>query len=351
MATPPRIAARGWAAPSADQPLAPIEFERRGPRDEDVVVDIDWCGICHSDIHTARNEWQHTAYPCMPGHEIVGRVREVGGAVTRFAPGDVVGVGCLVDSCRECEPCREGLEQYCRTGATQTYNSWDEEFERPTFGGYSTTIVVPERFVLRIPDGLDPAAAAPILCAGITTWSPLRHHGVGPGTRVGVAGFGGLGLMGIKLAAALGAEVTAITRSPSKSEHARAAGAHDVIVSTERDDLRRARMSLDLVLDTVPVAHPLEPYLKLLKLDGTLVLVGAIEPFDGLDARLLYLRRSVTASAIGGLPETQELLDFCGEHGIAADIEKIPVGEVNAAYDRVAAGQVDFRYVIDMATI
>lgn len=351
MATLPRLPARGWAASSADAALAPVTFERRAPRDEDVVVDVDWCGICHSDIHTARNEWHHTMYPCLPGHEIVGRVRETGSAVTRFAPGDVVGVGCLVDSCRECDPCTRGLEQYCRKGATQTYNSWDAEFERATFGGYSTTIVVPERFVLRIPDGLDPAAAAPILCAGITTWSPLRHHGVGPGTRVGVAGFGGLGLMGIKLAAALGAEVTAITRSPEKGEHARRAGAHDVIVSTDRDDLKRARMSLDLVLDTVPVAHPLEPYLKLLKLDGTLVLVGAIEPFDGIDARLLYLRRSVTASAIGGLPETQELLDFCGEHGIAADIEKIPASEINAAYDRVAAGQIDFRYVIDMATI
>lgn len=352
MATTPPLPARGWAASAADAPLAPITFERRAPRDGDVVIDIDWCGICHSDVHTVRNEWHGTAYPCLPGHEIIGRVREVGPGVIDFKPGDVVGVGCLVDSCRECPSCRRGLEQYCVRGATQTYNWPDPDFDRRTFGGYSTTIVVQERFVLRVPDTLDPAAAAPILCAGITTWSPLRKFGAGPGVHVGVAGFGGLGLMAIKLARALGAEVTAITRSPEKGEHAKAAGAHDVVLSTEKDDLRRARMSLDLIVDTIPVHHPLDPLLKLLRLDGNLVLVGAIEPFDeGLDARLLYLRRSITASAIGGLPETQELLDFCGEHGIVADIEKIPMDRVNAAYDEIAAGKIDFRYVIDMATL
>lgn len=352
MASHPTIPARGWAAQAADAQLAPIDFARRAPREGDVVVDIDWCGICHSDLHTARNEWHGTMYPCVPGHEIIGTVREVGPGVTTFAPGDTVGVGCLVDSCRECDACGRGLEQFCR-GGVMTYNSPDPDSDHATFGGYSDAIVVQERFVLRIPDGLDPAAAAPILCAGITTWSPLRHYEAGPGTRVGVAGFGGLGLMAIKLAAALGAEVTAITRSPAKAERARAAGAHDVVVSTERDDMRRVRESLDLIIDTIPVTHPLDPYVRLLRLDGTLVIVGAIEPItDGVDARLLLARRrSVTGSPIGGLPETQELLDFCGERGITADIEKIPAARINAAYDEMAAGQLDFRYVIDMATL
>lgn len=352
MATHPSLPARGWAAAAADAQLAPIDFQRRAPREDDVVIDIDWCGICHSDVHTARNEWHGTVYPCVPGHEIIGTVREVGPGVTRFAAGDTVGVGCLVDSCRECDACERGLEQFCRRGV-MTYNSPDPDFEHQTYGGYSDAIVVSDRFVLRIPDGLDPAAAAPILCAGITTWSPLRLHGAGPGTRVGVAGFGGLGLMAIKLARALGAEVTAITRSPAKAEHARTAGAHDVVVSTDRDELRRARESLDLIIDTIPVAHPLDPYVKLLRLDGALVIVGAIEPItDGVDARLLLARRrSVTGSPIGGLPETQELLDFCAEHGIAADIETIPAARINAAYDEIAAGRIDFRYVIDMATL
>lgn len=352
MATLPPLPARGWAAPAADAQLAPIDFQRRAPREGDVLIDIDWCGICHSDLHTARNEWHGTTYPCLPGHEIVGRVREVGPGVTAFAPGDTVGVGCVVDSCRECDACQRGLEQYC-PGGTYTYNSPDPDFEHPTFGGYANAITVQERFVLRIPDGLDPAGAAPILCAGITTWSPLRAAGAGPGTKVGVAGFGGLGLMAIKLAKALGAEVTAITRSPAKAEHARRAGAHDVLISTDRDDLRRARGSLDLIIDTIPVGHAVDPYLKLLGLDGGLVIVGAIEPLaDSVDARLLVQRRrSVSGSLIGGLPETQELLDFCGEHGITADIEKIPADQINAAYDAMAAGQLDFRYVIDMSTL
>ncbi|MBJ7331067.1 MAG: NAD(P)-dependent alcohol dehydrogenase [Solirubrobacteraceae bacterium] len=346
------LPARGWAAQAADAELAPISFARRAPHPQDVVIDIEWCGICHSDLHTARNEWHNTVYPALPGHEIVGKVREVGAEVAGFAVGDTVGVGCIVDSCRECASCKEGQEQYCPRG-TYTYNSPDPDFEHATFGGYSSTIVVDQRFVLSIPDTLDPAAAAPILCAGITMWSPLTLYGAGHGTKVGIAGFGGLGSMGIKLAKALGAEVVAITRSAAKAEHARAAGADDVLVSSDPAELKRFRGKLDLIVDTIPVGHPVDPYLKLLGTGGALVIVGAIEPLsDGVDARLLVQRRrTLTGSLIGGLPETQKLLDFCGAHGITSDIEKIPVTEINAAYERMAAGQLDFRYVIDMSTL
>lgn len=343
-----------WAAADATSPLAPVQIERRAPGAADVVIDIMYCGICHSDLHTARNEWGGTRYPVVPGHEIVGRVREIGSAVTRHAVGDLVGVGCIVDSCGECAECREGLQNYCRKGATFTYNSVDRTGTAPrTYGGYSTSIVVTESFVVGIPEGLDPAAAAPILCAGITMYSPLRYHGVGPGSQVGVAGFGGLGGMAVKLAKAMGAEVTVITRSERKADDARKAGADAVLVSADAAQMRAASRSLDVILSTIPSSHDLMPYLQLLKRDGSYVVLGAIEPLrEPINGGLLAGNRiSVTGSMIGGIPETQEVLDFCAEHGIAADVQVIPAERINAAYDELAAGDPGYRYVIDVSTM
>jgi len=343
-----------WAASDAASLLAPTTIERRAVGPSDVRIAIEFCGICHSDVHTAHNDWRGTRYPCVPGHEIVGKVVEVGSDVTRHAVGDRVGVGCLVDSCGECDECRAGLQNYCTGGATLTYNSIDKHgTTNHTFGGYSGEIVVIEGFVVSIPDGMDPAAAAPILCAGITMYSPLRHHGVGAGSRVGVAGFGGLGSMAVKLAKAMGAEVTVISRSDRKADDARKAGADHVLVSADRNAMKAAARSLDVILSTIPTSHDLNPYLQLLRRDGSYVILGAIEPLrEPINGGLLARTRvKVTGSLIGGIPETQEVLDFCAEHGIVSDVQDIGVDGINDAYAQLSAGDPGFRYVIDMSTL
>ena len=344
---------RAYAAQSPESGVHPFPIERREPRPDDVLIEIDYCGICHSDLHVAHNDWGITTYPIVPGHEIVGRVIAVGGEVTGFKPGERVGVGCLVDSCRECGSCEHGLEQYCEQGWVGTYNGVDRHDGTPTFGGYSEKIVVSERFVLRMPEGLDPAAAAPLLCAGITTWSPLKHFGVGPGHRVGVAGMGGLGHMGVKFARALGAEVTVFTRSAAKVGEAKRQGAHKVIISTDAVQMDAAAASFDFILDTVPVPHDLNPYVNSLKRDGTLILVGLLGPVQPeLNTFSMVLgRRRIAGSLIGGLPETQEMLDFCGEHGITCDVEMLDIRNINQAYERMQRSDVRYRFVIDMATL
>ncbi len=344
---------KAFAATSAESGMAPTTISRRVLRPDDVAVDIEYCGVCHTDIHFARNDWGMTRYPVVPGHEIVGRVTAVGTDVTGFRPGDRVGVGCLVDSCRQCAPCGEGLEQYCREGPTLTYNGEDRHDQSPTFGGYSEAIVVSDRFVLRIPEALDPAAAAPLLCAGITTYSPLRHFGVRPGHKVGVIGMGGLGHMGVKFARAMGAEVTLFTRSPGKVAEAEKQGAHKVVISTDEEQMAAVAGTFDFLLDTVPVLHDLNPYIEALSYDGTMILVGLLDSVEPpLDAGgLVFQRRALVGSLIGGLPETQEMLDFCAEHDIACDIEMLDIGEINAAYERVMQGDVKYRFVIDMQTL
>ncbi|MDF2489012.1 MAG: Alcohol dehydrogenase zinc-binding domain protein [Pseudomonas sp.] len=343
----------GYAAQSPTAPLAPMTFERRSPRADDVAIDILYCGVCHSDIHQARNEWGIAVYPLMPGHEIVGRVSAVGTSVSQYQVGDLVGVGCMVDSCRHCEACAADLEQYCIEGPTMTYATPDRVDGSNTMGGYSSSIVVSEHFVVRIPAALDPASAAPILCAGITTYSPLKHYGVKPGHKVGILGMGGLGHMGIKFAKALGAEVTLFTRSQAKAEEARRQGADHVIVSTDVSQMRDAAGRFDFLLDTIQVQHDLNPYLETLKFDGVHILVGLIEPVDpALHAANLVMKRRVLAgSLIGGIAETQEVLDFCAEHGITCDIEMLDIRNINQAYTRMIAGDVKYRFVIDMATL
>jgi alcohol dehydrogenase (NADP+) len=344
---------RGYAAQSATAPLAPHQFERRDPRPDDVVVDILYCGVCHSDIHTARNEWGGSKYPVVPGHEIVGRVVSVGDKVTKFKVGDMVGVGCMVDSCQHCDACHQGLEQYCENVPTFTYNSADRHDKRPTYGGYSERIVSTEKFVLRIPDGVDPKAAAPLLCAGITTWSPLRHWKIGKGHKVAIVGLGGLGHMGLKFAKAMGADVTLFTRSPDKEDEARRLGAHHVVLSTDPKQMEAVARSFDFILDTVPHQHDLNPYLATLKLDGVHVLVGLVEPIEPAmhAGGLIFGRRSVAGSLIGGIPETQEMLDFCAQHGIGADIEMINIQDINEAYARMLKSDVRYRFVIDLASL
>lgn len=339
---------RGYAAPTHDSPLGPWEFERRSPGRKDVRIGIDHCGICHSDIHFARNEWQFTVYPCVPGHEIVGRVLEVGGGVTRYKKGDRVGVGCFVDSCRTCGSCKEGLENYCETGVRMTYGSFEPDGKTPTYGGYATEIVVDEDFVLRIPDSLDPAGAAPLLCAGITTYSPLRHLGVSKGMRVAVVGLGGLGHMGVKLAASFGAEVTVLSHSPSKAADAKRLGAHEFVLTSGPDALGPHAGRFDVILDTVSAEHDVNGYFNCLKRDGSLVMVGASPtPFTVAAFPLIFGRRRFMGSLVGGLPETQEMLDHCGKHGITSDIEKIAPSQINEAYDRAVRGDVKYRFVID----
>ena len=344
---------RAYAAQSPASGVAPFAIERRAPRSDDVVIEIDYCGICHTDIHFAHNDWGMTHYPVVPGHEIVGRVTAVGNAVRTFKPGDRVGIGCLVDSCRACSSCSDGLEQYCEKGWVGTYNGEDLHDGTRTYGGYSERIVASERFVLRIPDALDPAAAAPLLCAGITTYSPLKHFGVGPGHRVGVVGMGGLGHMGVKFARALGAEVTLFTRSASKVEEGRKQGAHHVVISTDSAQMDAVVGTFDFILDTVPVTHDLNPYLAALKRDGTCIVVGMVEPLvPPLNTQgLIFGRRRLAGSLIGGLPETQEMLDFCAEHGIVCDIEMLDIRNINEAYERMQRSDVRYRFVIDMATL
>lgn len=343
----------GYAAESATSPLAPVKFERRSPRVDDVVIEILFSGVCHSDIHQARNEWGIAVYPLMPGHEIVGRVTGVGSGVEKYKIGDVVGVGCMVDSCRHCAACKSDLEQYCSEGPTMTYATPDRVDGSNTMGGYSSSIVVSEHFVVRIPEKLDLAAAAPILCAGITTYSPLKHYGVKAGDKVGVLGMGGLGHMGIKFAKAMGAEVTVFTRSASKAEEARRQGADHVIVSSDAEQMKAVAGRFDFLLDTIPVQHDLNPYLETLRFDGVHILVGLIEPIDPPvhAANLVMKRRVLAGSLIGGIAETQEVLNFCAEHDISCDIEMLDIKNINEAFSRVIAGDVKYRFVIDMATL
>ena len=352
--TAPNETVRAYGAYAADKPLEAIDIQRRKPGPHDVQIDIAYCGVCHSDLHTVRSEWAGTLYPSVPGHEIVGQVSAMGSEVTGFKIGDTVGVGCLVDSCQHCGSCAEGLEQYCEIAAVQTYNSPSNDPPGHTLGGYSQRIVVNDRFVLRInhPENQLPAVA-PLLCAGITTWSPLRHWGAGPGKKVGIVGIGGLGHMGVKLAHALGAHVVAFTTSESKREDAKKLGAAEVIVSRNADEMAKHANSFDLILDTVAASHDLDAYTSLLKRDGTLTLVGAPEhghPSSNV-MNLIYKRRSIAGSMIGGIAETQEMLDFCAEHGIVADIEMIPIQKIEDAYARMLKSDVKYRFVIESATL
>ena len=343
---------RSYAATDATTPLAPFSFDRRDPGENDVQIEILFCGICHSDVHIVRNEWHGTTYPCVPGHEIVGRVIKVGAKVQKFKVGDTAGVGCLVDSCRTCENCEEHLEQFCDKGAIFTYNSHDKHSGGMTFGGYSENIVVDEAFVLRIPENLDLAGTAPLLCAGITTYSPLHHHGVTKGKKVGIIGLGGLGHMGVKLAKAMGAHVVVFTTSVNKVEDALRLGADEVIHSKDEEAMKKHLNSFHFILDTVGAKHDINAYLVLLRRDGNLTQVGvASEPLEVDVTNLIFGRRSFSGSLIGGLKETQEMLDFCGEHRITSDIELIPIQIVNKAYDRLVKGDVKFRFVIDMASL
>lgn len=347
-----KLQTQGYAAFDPKSPLGPFTFERRTPRDTDVLIDIMYCGVCHSDLHQVRDEWGGSMFPLVPGHEIVGRVREAGRKVSRFKPGDLVGVGCLVDSCRKCESCKQGLEQYCLNGNTGTYNSLEQDGKTPTYGGYSDKIVVDEAFVLKVPENLDPAGAAPLLCAGITTYSPLRHWKVGKGQKVGIVGLGGLGHMAVKLAHSFGAHVVVITTSPGKSEAAHKLGADETIVSRNPEEMERHAGSFDFLLDTVSAPHNINDYLNLLKLDGTMVLVGAPEKPPELEVfSLISKRRSLAGSLIGGLPETQEMLDYCGQHGIVSEVEVIPIQQIDQAYERMLKGDVRYRFVIDMQSL
>jgi uncharacterized zinc-type alcohol dehydrogenase-like protein len=346
----------GYAAQSAKDALAPYRFERREQRPNDVVIDILYCGVCHSDLHTVRNDWSSwfpTAYPVVPGHEIIGRVVSVGADVKRFKPGDHVGVGCMVDSCQHCDACEQGLEQYCEETATFTYNHNDRHDHMPTYGGYSEKIVVSDKFVLKIPGGLDLKGAAPLLCAGITTWSPLRHWKVGKGSKVAVVGLGGLGHMALKLAKALGATVTLFTRTPDKEKEAHRLGADTVVVSTDKGQMASVQGRFELIIDTVPYVHDLNHYLPTLTINGTLVLLGYLGNLEPLlsSVPLVMGRRSVAGSVIGGIAETQELLDFCGEHGITSDVEVIRIQDINKAYDRMLKSDVKYRFVIDLASL
>lgn len=344
------IKVKGYAVQNATSDLAPFEFERRDLRDNDVEIEIEYCGVCHSDLHQARNDWGGSIYPMVPGHEIVGRVSRVGQAVKNFKAGQLVGVGCMVDSCQHCHPCEQGLEQYCEEGITATYNSLDRHDHLPTYGGYSQKIIVSDKFVLHVPENLDTKAVAPLLCAGITTWSPLRHWNVGKGSKVAVIGLGGLGHMAIKLAHALGAEVALFTRSPNKADDAYRLGADKVIVSTDEQQMAEVANQFDLIIDTVPYTHDVNPYMPSLALDGTLVLVGLLgNTQESLSTTPLVLgRRSVAGSVIGGIKETQELLDFCGEHNVVSDVELIEMEYINQAYERMLKSDVKYRFVIDV---
>ena len=344
--------AKGYAALEQGAALVSHSFNRRALRSTDVAVDIHYCGVCHTDLHFARNDYFNTVYPLVPGHEIIGQVTAVGTDVTLHNVGDRVAVGCLVDSCGHCSPCRHGLEPYCEEGMTLTYNSPDRTTGENTLGGYSNTIVVKDEFVLKVPDGLDPARAGPLLCAGITTWSPLRYWEVGPGTKVAVAGLGGLGHMGVKLAVGLGAEVTVLTTSPSKTDDAVALGAHDVLVSKDEEQMAAAAGRFDFILDTIPVAHDISPYLSLVGLDGIVAMVGAVDMLPSFHTGALVSgRKSLTSSMIGGIKETQELLNFCAEKNILPDCELIAMHQINEAFERMERGDVKYRFVIDMSTL
>jgi uncharacterized zinc-type alcohol dehydrogenase-like protein len=340
---------KAYAAKDAKSKLVPYEFDRREPTEHDVEFKILYCGVCYSDIHTVHSDWGPTKYPSVPGHEIVGIVSRVGKSVTKHKVGDRVGIGCLVNSCRKCSACKQGLEQYCENGSTGTYNSIDPIDGDVTKGGYSQYQVVQEDFVFKIPDGLDLDKAAPLLCAGITTYSPLKHWSVGPGKKVGIIGLGGLGHMGVKYAKALGAEVHVITTSPEKAEAGQSYGADGAIVSTDPEQMKEYTGYFDVLIDTIPIGHDAQPYINLLGLDGTLVLVGPISPMEGFHgASLIGKRRSVAGSVIGGIPETQEVLDFSAKNGIVPDIEVIPIEKINEAHQNMMSKSMSHRYVIDL---
>ncbi len=344
-----------YAAHDPTSPLSPLKITRRDPGPTDVAIDILYCGVCHSDLHTARSEWPGTVYPCVPGHEILGKVTAVGNDVTKFKVGDTAAVGCLVDSCRTCASCAAGLEQYCDNFAmVMTYNGPDAHGAGPvTYGGYSASITVTEDFVLKVPESLDPAGAAPLLCAGITTYSPLRHWGAGPGKKVGIVGLGGLGHMGVKFAHAFGAHTVLFTTSAGKVEDGLRLGADEVVISKDAEAMQQHAGSFDLILNTVAASHDLDPFINLLKRDGTMVLVGApaeAHPSPSVMS-MIFGRRSLAGSLIGGLPETQEMLDFCGKHGITCEIETIRMEQINDAYERMLKSDVKYRFVIDMASI
>jgi alcohol dehydrogenase (NADP+) len=341
-----------YAAQNATAPLAPFSFQCREVGKHDVQIEILYCGVCHSDLHTVRSEWDGTTYPCIPGHEIVGRVVDVGAKVNKFKKGDTVGVGCMVDSCLTCANCKDNLEQFCENGTVWTYNSPDKHTDGITYGGYSESIVVDKAFVLKIPKNLDLAATAPLLCAGITTYSPMHHHNVTKGQKVGIVGLGGLGHMGVKLAKALGAHVVVFTTSSNKVEDALRLGADEVVNSKNEDEMKKHLNSFHFILDTVSAKHDINAYLVLLKRDGNLTQVGV--PPDPLFLNvgsLIYGRRSLSGSLIGGIKETQEMLDFCGKHNITSDIELIPIQKINEAYDRLVKSDVKYRFVIDMASL
>lgn len=341
----------GWAAQSATLPLAPFNFFRRELKDEDVMVDILFCGVCHSDIHSVRNEWKNAVYPMVPGHEIVGRVTEVGSAAKRFKPGDLVGVGVIVDSCRSCASCKAGEEQYCEVGATLTYGV-NDRYGDLTQGGYANNIIAPERFVHTVSPKLDAAGVAPLLCAGITTYSPLRHWKVGPNKKVGVIGLGGLGHMALKFADAMGAHVVQFTTSESKVADAKRLGADEVVLSKDAGAMKKQASSFDFIIDTVSAPHAVDPYLEALKRDGTYCQVGLPDRPPVINpGNLIFRRRSWSGSIIGGMPETQEMLDFCAEKGITADVEVIPIQRINEAFERVVKADVKYRFVIDMASL
>ena len=352
---PQTFPARAFAGNSATTPLAAFSLVRRAPRPQDVQLKILFCGVCHSDLHQVRNEWQSvmpTVYPCVPGHEIVGCVVAVGKDVKKFKEGDIAAVGCLVDSCRVCDNCKAGYQQYCQNGFTLTYNSEDKILGGVTYGGYSESIVVDEAYVLKVPKGLDPAGTAPLLCAGITTYSPLRHWKAGKGKKVGIVGLGGLGHMGVKFAHSFGAHTVVFSTSPGKTADAKRLGADEVVISKNPDEMQKHAGTFDFILDCVSAEHDLNAYLPLLRMDGTLTLVGAPEkPSPVASFNVIFGRRSLSGSAIGGLPETQEMLDYCGEHGIVSDIEIIPIQQINQAYDRLLKGDVKYRFVIDSASL
>ena len=343
---------KAYGTQAADADLKQINIDRREALPKDVEIEILYCGVCHSDLHFARNDWGMTVYPVVPGHEIVGRVTRVGGEVSKHKVGDLVAVGCLVDSCRSCQNCKDDLEQYCPEWVG-TYGGFDKYLDKPTDGGYSESITVDEEFVLSVPENLDPAGVAPVLCAGITTWSPLRHWKAGPDSKVAVVGLGGLGHMAIKLAHALGSHVTLFSRSPGKMEDAKALGADEVIISTDQAQMEAAAGRFDLIIDTVPYEHDLNPYVGTLATNGTLVVVGYLGPLDPMlvTVPMIMGRKSVAGSLIGGIAETQELLDFCGEHNITSDIEVIKMQDINTAYERMLRSDVKYRFVIDMQSL
>jgi len=344
---------KAFGTEASDAPLKQMNIERREVTAKDIEIEILYCGVCHSDLHTARNDWGGTIYPAVPGHEIVGKVTRVGSEVSKLKVGDLAAVGCLVDSCRECDSCKHDLEQYCLTGFTGTYNGNDKHLGGHTFGGYSEKVVVDEHFVLKVPSNLDLAAVAPLLCAGITTWSPLRHWKVGKGSKVAVVGLGGLGHMAIKLAKGLGAEVALFSRTPDKKQDALDLGADEVIISTDNAQMSAVAGKYDLIVDTVPYVHDINPYVSTLNISGTLVLVGYLGGLEPLlnTVPMILGRKAVAGSVIGGIAETQEMLDFCGEHNIVSEIEIIKMQEINEAYERMLKSDVRYRFVIDMSSL